>query len=211
MSDVFKVSIREQIGTLRARRARAAGKIPAVLYGHGKENVLLAVNAGELDLAIRHGSQLIDLQGDLNESALIKDVQWDAMGMSVLHLDLTRVDKSERVEVSVPVELHGFAPGVQNGGVVETAVHELEISTPVTKIPSAIEVNINALELDQTITVADLEIDSEIKVLAEPDMVVVSCHEPTIVEEPVEGEEGEAGAAEPEVITRAEEGEEGSD
>ncbi|QDU92759.1 50S ribosomal protein L25 [Lignipirellula cremea] len=203
MSDVFNVSVREERGTKRARRARAKGQIPAVLYGHGEANVLLSVDAVEVASAIRHGGHLIDLKGGVNESALIKAVQWDAMGIGVLHVDLTRVRKGEKVEVTVPIELHGFAPGAQQGGVVEQTLHEVKITCPVNKLPDKIEVNINQLQLGDVIHVSDLQLDSEIEVLEDAEAGVVNCHEPVVVQE----EEGEGDSAEPEVIGHSDEDE----
>ena len=145
MAEVLNVAVREECGTRAVRRIRNAGHIPAVLYGHGQPNVNLSIPAKDVTTAIRHGSKLVDLQGGVNESALIRVVQWDAFGVDVLHLDLTRVSAGETVQVSVAVELRGEAPGARAGGLVEHLIHELEIECPVTAIPDKFELSVNDL------------------------------------------------------------------
>jgi len=211
MSDVLNVKKREERGTARTRRSRAAGLTPAVLYGHGKDTVALSIPSVEIDSAIRHGSQVVDLQGDLSENALIKEVQWDAFGTTVLHIDLTRVVKGERVEVTVPIELHGFAPGDREGGVTTHQLHEAVINSFVMKIPDNLECNVNELHLDESIALKDLELPEGVELVTDPETIVVSCSEPT--EQPAEDGEGEEGAvsAEPEVIGGRKEDEEATE
>lgn len=212
MPDVLNVTVRETRGTSQARRDRAAGKIPAVLYGHGKENITLTVVKDELESVIRRGNPLVDLAGGVSDSALIKDLQWDAFGIDVLHVDFTRVKAGEVVELTLTIELRGEAPGTKAGGVVIHAVHELPIECPVTSITDKVVVTINSLELDESITAADVELPEGAKLLVPPETIVVQCVEPT-PEEEEEEEGGIAGAsAEPDVIGRAdEEGEEAGD
>ena len=197
MTDVLKVVKRDLRGTKRNRRLRKTGMTPAVLYGHGEENVSLSISTAEINAAIRHGSQLVSLTGDLSEDALIRDVQWDAFGLEVMHIDLTRVNKSEVVEVHVPVEMRGEAPGTHNAGVVEQPLHELHISCQVANLPEKLEVNINHLELNESIFAKDVKLPSGATLLTGPDEVVVHCIEASSEAE----EEGEAGApSEPELI-----------
>ena len=94
------------------------GRFPAVLYGHGLECVPLSVAADVLTAAIRHGSRLVSLTGAVNESAFIRDLQWDTWGTHIVHVDFTRISEHEIVEVRVPIELRGESPGVREGGVV---------------------------------------------------------------------------------------------
>lgn len=198
MSDVLEVKKRETRGKRNARRQRADGLVPAILYGHGEESVSLSVKANQIATALRHGSQVVDLQGDLNEQALIKEIQWDTFAHEMLHIDFNRVSAGERVTVTVPVELRGIAPGSNDGGIVEQVVHELEVECPVMSIPEKFEVNINQLQLDESLTVADIEeIPDGTTVLVPMDTVVVQCSEP---QPELEEEEGGLESAEPEVI-----------
>ena len=105
------VQTRDTQGKHRNRRLRQSGQIPGILYGHGLECVPLAVAADALTAAIRHGSRLVSLTGAVNESAFIRDLQWDTWGTHILHVDFTRISEHEIVEVRVPVELRGESPG----------------------------------------------------------------------------------------------------
>lgn len=206
MAELLQVELRQTRGKRDARRNRRAGKLPAVLYGHGQETVSLLVSSERFVAAVRHGARLVKLSGAVEDQAFIREIQWDTWGLHALHVDFTRVSEHEKVEVQVTVELRGEAPGVKAGGVVKQQVHVLEIECEATAIPEKLYVNINHLELEQAITIAQLELPPGIVVLAEPETVVVECAEPVEIEEEAPAA---AAEAEPEVIGRKkEEGEE---
>lgn len=192
------VAIRDTHGKRRNRRMRENGMIPAVLYGHQKEAVSLAVKADELDAAIRHGNRFVSLSGGINEKALIKYCHWNTWGTQVLHVDFTRASEHELIQVTLPVELHGEAPGVKEGGVVKQVLHELKLECEAADVPEKIDVNINHLEFNQVLTVADLVLPKGGRSLIDETQIVVSCAAQVEVSE----EEGEAGENEPEVIGR---------
>ena len=207
-SEVLNVEIREETGKRNMRRMRSSGRTPAVLYGHGEQSVNLSVKTPEVSSMIRHGSRVVELKGGLNESAFVKEIQWDAFGSEVLHLDLTRVSKGELVETTVSVELRGDAPGTKSGGIIQHELHSLEVKCPVHSIPEKIEVNINSLELDQAITVADLALPEGASTSVDSTAIVVQCVEPAVESE----EAATADGAEPEIIGRkADEDGEGDD
>ncbi len=97
MSETLKVESRELRGKRNNRRLRARGRIPAVLYGHGQDPVSLAVPAEQFDAMIRHGSRLVTLAGAVNESAFVRECQWDTWGHHVVHVDFTRISAHEKV------------------------------------------------------------------------------------------------------------------
>jgi large subunit ribosomal protein L25 len=203
------VESRDTKGKHRNRRLRESGKIPAVLYGHGLESVSLSVATEILSGAIRHGSRLVNLTGAVNESAFIRDLQWDTWGTHVVHVDFTRISENEIVEVRVPVELHGEAPGVREGGVVSQMIHEIDLACPASLIPERLLVNINQLALDEKVLLSAVEVPEGAKILAaDMEVVVVHCHIP--VELPEEGA-AEAVPGEPEVIGAKAEDEEGEE
>jgi len=208
MAEVFEVTLRDAFGSQNTRRLRRNGHIPAILYGHGKENVPLAVPEGQVQQAIRQKARLIDLQGAVQESALIREVQWDALGNEILHMDLTRVSATEMVRIQVGLETRGTAAGVTAGGVVKLLIHTLEIECRADSIPDKIELNINKLELNQSLTVADLELPEGTQISLEPDTLLAQCVEATAdadeeeLGEAAEGAEEGAAASEPEVIGR---------
>jgi large subunit ribosomal protein L25 len=207
VAEQLTVELREIQGKLNNRRLRRSGTVPAVLYGHGLENIKLSVHEDALGLALRHGSRLVNLVGGVNESAFIRDLQWNTWGTQVLHVDFTRISADEEVEVTLTIELRGEAPGVREGGVVEHLIHQVELACPAGSIPEKLKVNINHLKLDDKLTLAQLELPPKARLLAEDlEAIMVQCVIPA--ELPEEGEEAVEG--EPEVIggKKEEEGEE---
>jgi len=202
MAEVLQVQLRETRGKRNARRERRAGRLPAILYGHGQRSISLSVSAEEIDAALRHGARLVKLAGAVEEQAFVRELQWDTWGKHVLHVDLTRVSEHEKVRVVVAVELRGEAPGMKQGGVVKQLIHELEIECEATAIPERIYLNINQLGLGEKITVAQMELPASVVPFADPESVVVECHEPVVVEEEAPAE---AAEVEPEVIGRKKE------
>jgi large subunit ribosomal protein L25 len=193
------VQSRDNRGKHGNRRLRLAGHVPAVLYGHGLECVPLSVEADVLTAAIRRGSRLVQLTGAANESAFIRELQWDTWGTHIVHVDFTRISEHEIVEVRVPIELRGESPGVREGGVVVQHVHDVELACPASAIPEKLAVNINQLPLEGTVKLGELELPEGAKILAaDLEAVVVECVVP--VEAPEEGAAAEAAPGEPEVI-----------
>jgi large subunit ribosomal protein L25 len=197
MPEQIPTIARQQGGKHSNRRLRFSGQTPAVLYGHGEQNICLSVPSDALAAALRHGGRLVGLTGAVNESAFIRDLQWDTYGAHVLHVDFTRINVDELVKVHLTVELRGQAPGVKEGGVVEHLVHDVQIECPAGSIPDKLYVSVNNLKLNDMITIAQIDLPAKAQIFADPETVVVQCVVP--VERPEE-EAGEAGAAEPEVI-----------
>jgi large subunit ribosomal protein L25 len=183
------------------KRLRQSGKIPAVLYGHGEGTEMLTVLEKELSKAINHGSHIVELKGAATESALIKDLQWDAFGMKVLHLDLARVDANEAVEVTLPIELKGDATGTHHGGVVNFHQHEITILCPANMIPDKIELKISELDVDQMLAASDVPLPEGATLAEAGTTPIVSCALPDDREE----EDTDGAAAEPEVIGKKDE------
>ncbi len=206
-NDIVQVSIRQERGTRYARRLRAGGQTPAVLYGHGEETVNLSMPTGQIVALLRHGGKVVQLSGDVSDSALVSQVQWDALGNDILHLDLTRVSAGETVETTVRVELRGEAPGIRSGGTLKQSMHQISIKCPVSSIPERLQVSVGSLEIGQSITVADLELPAGASTSSDPSAVIAQCVE--VAAEAEEEEPAVAEGAEPEVIGRKAEDEEG--
>lgn len=205
MPEELSVAIRQDQGKKRNRRLRESGRVPAILYGHGEKNVCLSVPADELDALVHHGARMVQLTGELNESAFVRSLQWDTWGTAILHVDFTRISAGEKVELEVPIELRGEAPGVKEGGVIEHLLHQVAIECPAGSIPERLEVSINELGLGQSIVAGDLVLPEGASLVHGADEVVVQCSEPVEVSE----ESAEAAPGEPEVIgAKKEQGEE---
>jgi len=212
MSELLHVADRKTHGKRNNLRLRRSGRLPAVLYGHGEPCVSLSLEADELEASLRHGAKVVDLDGAAAGKALLQDVQWDTFFQHVLHVDLLRVRAGEKVTIEVPIELRGEAPGSREGGVIEQMLHSLEIEVELDAIPDKLHVNINRLDVGGELTVSDIEdLPPGANVLTDADELVVHCVMRAVEEEVEAAAEAAAVAAvaEPEVIGKAKEEEEG--
>ena len=157
MSELLHVENRKTIGKRNNERLRRAGRLPAVLYGHGEEAVSLTLAADQLEASLRHGAKVVDLDGAASGKALLQDIQWDTFFQHVLHVDLLRVRAGEKVKIDVPIELRGEAPGSRDGGLIEQMVHSIEIEVALDVIPDKLHININHLEIGGQLTANDIE------------------------------------------------------
>ena len=169
--------------------------------GTKKYGSALRSGKGTLAGRIDQGSHIVELKGAANESALIKDIQWDAFGIKVLHLDLARVDATELVEVTIPIELRGDASGTHHGGVVNFHQHQIAILCPANMLPDKIELRISDLEVDQMIDASQIPLPSGAKLAEAGTTPIVSCSVPTVQAEP----EVVTAESEPEVIGKKDE------
>lgn len=198
MADVLNVAIRKEDGTKRMRRLRASGQVPAVLYGHKEAAVSLQLTATEVMAVVKHGGKVVNLKGGLNESALVREVQWDVWGKSVIHMDLMRVSAGDRVTTSVSVEGKGAAPGSTEGGIVEWVSHEIEIECPAMSVPDVIIIRLEKLHLDGAIHAREVPLPEGAKLLTDPEAVLVHCVAPRTEEVPTPTGE----TVEPEIIKK---------
>ena len=212
---VLKASVREESGTRKSVALREQGKLPAVVYGHKKEPVSIVLESREFLDSLHHGNRIfeVDLAG-AKDTLLVKDLQYDYLGDTVIHADLMRVNLSERVKVEVMIKLNGTAAGTHMGGIVEEIMNRIEVECAVSEIPEFLPVDIKGLELDETLRASEIVLPDGFLLITDPNAGVVGCHESKAAvaeeEEAVEGEEGAEGAAEPEVITEKKEDEESS-
>ena len=200
---------RPALGSRANKRLRDTGKVPGVVYGHKEAVVPVTLPKKELVNHLNKGAHVFDLSLDGKaEKVLVKEVQYDHLGIEVIHIDFARVSADERVEVTVPLELKGEPAGEADGGVLQQIMAELETECLVTDIPTAIVHNVSEMKLDDVLHISDLKLPPGVKAMQDPDQVVAQVK--TIEEEAVTPA-AEEGAAEPEVIGRKpEEGEEGA-
>lgn len=198
---------RTETGTAASRRLRRAKRLPAVVYGLKEDAASVSVDMEAFEKILLAGSRMVtlDVEGK-QEPVLISAVQHDSLGDRLVHVDFTRVDLKEKVELAVPVETFGVAKGTQAGGMLDLVMHEIYISCLPTNIPENITVRVGDLEIGDRVTVADLDLPDGVEVRHDPETPVIVVHPPA-VEEAVEAEaeeEGE-GAGEPEVIAKGKE------
>lgn len=197
MTDVIEVTKRDSIGTAATRRLRRTGQVPAVLYGHGEGNQHLAIPAIQVQGLLRHHSKTVQLEGEVKETALVSQMQWDPMGIEVLHLDLIRVNLKEKVDVTVPIHLHGEAVGTREGGMLLENTHEVDIRCSAGEIPESLSLDINDLHVGQNATASQLQLPAGVELVTPGDVVIAHVEAPR-------GEVEETGGAmtEPEVIAK---------
>lgn len=184
-------------------RLRRRGLVPAVIYGHGQPPELVALSRHDTELALHSMHHVIRLKIDGQEQQyLIKDVQYDHLQHTPIHVDLMRVDANERVRVKVALELRGTPKGTLEGGTLVHVINELEIECLLLQIPESIRTRVDHLALNEALHVREIEVPPHVKVLHNPDDIVAVVHPPrgtTTAEIEAAAVEGEA-VAEPEVI-----------
>lgn len=198
---------REDTGKGAARRARAAGKVPGVVYGLGIDPIAVEVDRREFVTAL-HGeggfNTLLNLQIDGSSTlTLTKNLQRDPVRGTLLHVDFVKVDAHHDVEVEVPLNLVGEAPGATAGGVVEQPLFTLHVRCRPADVPDAIEADISSLQIGDSLRVGDIASGRNFEILNDPELPVVTIAAP-ITEEQLEQLEADAVAVAqgPEVPTQ---------
>lgn len=200
----LKAERREHTGSKSAARLREQGRIPAILYGHKQEPEAISLDAHDFAEGLHHGHRLMDVQiGRKSQKVLVKDLQYDYLGKDIVHADLVRVDVTEMVRVTVPIELKGTAQGTHEGGVISEHVDHLEIECQAANIPENIIVSVKEVGVGDTLHARDIELPEGIKLVSDPEMLLVTCSLVAAAKAAEEVEE-EAPVA-PEVIGEAKE------
>ena len=202
-----------------ARTLRSQGQVPAVIYGHGRDPQSLALNARDLDKLLSHiqaESTVIEVTvGGHTAKTLIREIQRHPIKRQILHVDFQALVAGEKVTVSIPIVLTGVPEGVRlEGGVLDQTLREIEIEVDPSNIPDHIEYDVTNMVIGDSVHISDLKVPEGVEVQDDPEtsVAVLAAPRAVIEETPVVAEavEGEAGAvAEPEVIGRGKEEEEG--
>ncbi len=196
------VSVRHKTGKEIAKKLRAQGMIPAVLYGPGTDPIPLAVKANELqrvlyryrDEQIIFNLSLEDNGNTAQKMALVKELQYHPVTDEIIHVDFYEISMEREVEVEVPVELVGKAKGVELGGHLQLLLQTITVACLPGRIPDKIEIDVTDLGLGDVLHVKDLTPPEGVRYLDNPDEPVVTILEPE--EEAVAEEEEEAVSAE---------------
>ena len=201
---LLQAEVREHTGSKAVRKIRQKGRIPAIVYGHKQEPIAISLDAHNFVEGLHHGHRLIDVQvGRKKEKMIVKELQYDYLGRDIIHADLMRVNISESVRVTVPIELKGTAAGTHEGGIIEEHADHLEIECKATDIPENIVVSVKDLHVGGALHAGDIELPGNIKLVSPPETLMVTCHLVAAAKTAEEMEEEELVA--PEVIGEAEE------
>ncbi len=205
---ILEAELREEIGRISLTDLRKKGFIPAVVYADGKESYPIKVgHRALLRLVHEHhvenaviNLKVKDDKKKKTRSCLIKEIQYDPVKSDILHVDFNEISLTKAIKVNVPVAVKGESVGVkQEGGSLEHILWEIEVECLPTDIPKHFEIDISALKIGDSIHVKDLAAPSNIKVLNDPESIILSVSAPMKEEAPAEALEGEE-KKEPEVI-----------
>lgn len=205
-----KAEVRQSRGSNDARRLRAAGKVPISVYGGGEETVAASALIGDLAAILRSDSGVntvfsIDINGVGINDVIFHDRQIDPLKGHLMHADLRRIAKGEKLELTVPIHLVGEPEDLGEGGVLSQVLREVKVLCEPSKIPDFIEVDVSGLTADEPIHVSDLKVDEGVEIQEAPETTVATIVvvkeeelEPALEEEvepELVGEEGEAEEA----------------
>ncbi|MEJ5366753.1 MAG: 50S ribosomal protein L25 [Bryobacteraceae bacterium] len=202
-------------GKNEARRLRARMRIPAVVYGAGKESVAVSVSPKEIEKILHSSSGVntifnLDIQGVETTPVMVVDWQHDPVKSNLLHVDMKRIDLTKRLHVKVPVHTTGDPRGVkEQGGLHEIVSREIEIECLPDEIPEHFTVDVTHLRIGQSLRAGDVPLSGSMKLLSPADLVIshVVATRGSVTAEAAAGE----GAAEPEVVKKGKKEEEGGE
>ena len=182
------ISSRNQTGAKESRIARKKGFIPGVLYYSGEEAISISIEKSILLRAMNSGQRIFEIDQDgESQYTMLKQVQYHPVTDEVMHIDLMRVRRSEKMTISVPVVLVGDAIGVKEGGVLSQSLTQVEISCYPTDVPEQIDLKIDDLEINAALSVGDIDTGSEdIELISDASLNIVSITTPVSEEVPDE-------------------------
>ncbi|MEA3245071.1 MAG: 50S ribosomal protein L25 [Gemmatimonadota bacterium] len=205
----FSASTRTESGKGTARKLRAAGEIPAIIYGHAREPLGLKLNAYNLTRLLEKISYTttvieLDIEGKVART-IIRELQRHPVKRDILHVDFQELVAGEKITVRVPLKFVGTPEGVRNGGgILDETVRELHISVDPSDIPNHIDVDVSPLGVGKSLHVRDVVVPAGVEILDDPAGTICVCAVPKEVAEPTPEEAAEAAAApaEPELIRK---------
>lgn len=197
---------RSDAGKGAARQLRMTGRIPAVIYGHGRQPESLSLGEAELErvlTGLEIGSAIFDLDVDGSSvKALVREIQRHPFRAKILHVDFLEIRAGEKITLQLAVHLTGAPDGVRNGGgVLDQALREVTIRVLPTNIPDRLDVDVTELRVGQSLHVSDLQIPNA-EILTDPSTTICSVVAPKLEAEPVEGVVEAVETAEPELIRK---------
>jgi large subunit ribosomal protein L25 len=209
--------VRSTAGKGAARKLRAVGEVPAIVYGHGREPQSLAINTYTLERMLEkvsYKTTVIELEvaGGATAKTLIREIQRHPFKRHILHVDFQELVAGEKVTVRVPLVFVGTPEGVRTGGgILDQVMHEMEIQCDPSIIPNHIDVDVSMLIIGHSLHVSDVKVPEGVEILDEASATVCVCSIPKAVVEEVPAVDAAAAPAEPELIRKAKEDAEGAE
>jgi large subunit ribosomal protein L25 len=210
----LSASPRTTVGKGAARTLRSAGQIPAVIYGHAREPLSLAIPAREVEKLLERvsaESTVIELTLASGVArTLIREVQRHPFKKQILHIDFQELVAGEKVSVNVPIVLTGTPDGVRlSGGILSQVMSELSIRVDPVNIPRRVEADVTHVVIGHSLHVSDLKVPEGVEILDEPEATIAVVSAPKVEAEPTPAPEAAEAGAEPELIRKTKEEEEG--
>ncbi len=212
------VETRTDFGKNASRRARQNGFIPGVIYSHGESESIqiprkefFKLFKGKISESVIFDIHSNAKKDDTEKMAYVKDYHKDPITGEILHVDLFKVTKGEKIRTHVPIIFTGTAKGVKLGGILEVDVREIEVECLPKDLPEKIEIDVTSMEVGDSIHVKDLVLADGVKAMENPDASIASVHVPKVVVEEAKVEEAVAVEGEGEEAKKAAEGEEEKD
>lgn len=207
MAITLKAQKREDLSRSTTKQLRAEGFIPAVVYGKDQEPKTVSVDNIELLKTVRDEGRnaiiSLDIENDDKVNVMVQDYQTDVLKGELIHVDFFAVDLSEEIDVDVQVRLDGDAPGVREGGVLQQPLFELQLRAKPTDIPEEIVVDVSALNIGDSLAVADLPKSDKYEILEDDETTIAVVLAPDTAEE--ETDTDVDFSAEPELVGAKEE------
>ena len=203
---LLEARVRNELKKNKTDKMRRTGIVPAVVYKKGLVAIPLSLSVKDMEKVLHTsagGNVIINLSvpengKTANKTVIIKEIQYDHLKGSLLHVDFNEISLTEMLKVGVPVEAKGEAAGVKDGGILEHILWEVEIECLPTQIPEKIEADISGLKIGDSLHVKDLRVPGGVKILNDPELTIMSV-KPPLVEKVAEVVPG-AEITEPEVI-----------
>ena len=190
MSDILEIYAERRDDNKNPRLIRKDGKIPAIVYGEKKDPLLIALDnkliKKQIEMSGFFSKQFsINVDGEKHR-VLPKDLQLHPVKETILHLDFLRIGENTKVTVSVPVQFinENDCPGLKQGGVINIVRHEIEIKSPVNKIPEMLEIDLKGIEIGDSIHISSVKLDEDVKpLITDRDFTIATLAPPTVIQE----------------------------
>lgn len=208
--NTLDINRRDKTGKEAAKKLRREGFIPAVMYGY-KGNKILSVKVAEFEELFEEiGEHVIislNIDGKEKTDVIVKDFQLDPVKKNIIHVDFLEIKKGKALRTEIPIKIVGISTGVKRGGVLEEFIRDIEVECLPKDIPHLIEIDITDFDIGDSFHIKDIKVDDKIKLISNPEQVVLTIGTPTKIAEPVVEEveveeeveaEGEAPAKEEE-------------
>ena len=203
MNEAIELSAEIRKDKINTKLLRDNGRVPAIVYGEKKEPLPISIDSKIIKKQIESSGFfskqfILNINGEKHK-VLPKDLQLHPVKETIVHLDFLRIGENTKVTVSVPVIFinENLCPGLKQGGVINIVRHEVEIRSPVDKIPKNLEINLDGIEIGDSIHISAVELNSEVKpVISDRDFTIATLAPPTVIKEVEERTEEETSEAE---------------